>query len=174
MHQKKWVEADALACHYAKDHASPSTLHLNKTTYQNMGAELDKTEILSAIMTASDLALEMDFCDAPKAALLRLLQVLRDEHSLNESNSLLSDRTFLVKAVQMMKTHAVIAGRSRCIPEDLRVRHFNDWRGEIELLNHFVSFRFSLFAICYCLGAAFFDHIPCAPSRAPETRSHHL
>jgi hypothetical protein len=45
--------------------------------------------------------------------------VLLNDYHLNDSNSLLTDRTFLVKAVKILKSKAVLEGRMRCIPEDL-------------------------------------------------------
>lgn len=56
-----------------------------------------------------------------KAVLLRLLRVLREEYGLNEDNSLLTDRTFLVKAISIMKSRALLSGRHVCEPEDLAV-----------------------------------------------------
>ena len=60
-----------------------------------------------------------------KRVLLRLLQVLRDEHNCDDVNSLLTDRTFLVKAVKIMKAHAIATrGDQEVLPEDLRVLRF--------------------------------------------------
>eukprot|EP00946_MAST-07B_sp_MAST-7B-sp1_P005157 g5157.t1 len=60
-----------------------------------------------------------------KRVLLRLLEVLRDEHKCDDSNSLLTDRTFLVKAVKIMKANAIAArGDQEVLPEDLRVLRF--------------------------------------------------
>ena len=49
----------------------------------------------------------------------RLLQVLKGDYNLSEDNALLTDRTFLVKAVSVMKARAILAGRLSCTPEDL-------------------------------------------------------
>ncbi|GBG30266.1 MoxR-like AAA family ATPase [Hondaea fermentalgiana] len=59
-----------------------------------------------------------------KQVLLTFLRTLRSKYRLDESNSLLSDRTFLVKAVRVMKANAVLDGRDRCVPNDLRVLRF--------------------------------------------------
>jgi uncharacterized protein with von Willebrand factor type A (vWA) domain len=56
-----------------------------------------------------------------KQLLLELLNVLLNDYHLNDSNSLLTDRTFLVKAVKILKAKAVLEGRMHCVPEDLFV-----------------------------------------------------
>ncbi|GBG30265.1 ATPase ravA [Hondaea fermentalgiana] len=62
--------------------------------------------------------------EPPKQVLLSLLRILRSQFRLDESNSLLSDRTFLVKAVRVMKANAVLHGRYRCEPRDLYVLRY--------------------------------------------------
>ena len=47
--------------------------------------------------------------------------MLLNDYGCNDSNSLLTDRTFLVKAVKILKAKAVLSGRDRCMPEDLHV-----------------------------------------------------
>jgi MoxR-like ATPase len=65
------------------------------------------------------------FGDDAKRVLLRLLQVLRDDHNCDDVNSLLTDRTFLVKAVKIMKANALATrGDQEVLPEDLRVLRF--------------------------------------------------
>jgi MoxR-like ATPase len=54
-------------------------------------------------------------------ALLALLRALRDEHGCSEHNSLLTDRTFLVKALHLLRGHAALAGRARAELVDLDV-----------------------------------------------------
>ena len=53
--------------------------------------------------------------------MLEFLNVLLNDYGCNDSNSLLTDRTFLVKAVKILKAKAVLEGRDRCVPEDLHV-----------------------------------------------------
>ena len=53
--------------------------------------------------------------------LLTFLEMLINDFHLNESNSLLTDRTFLVKAVGVLKAKAILEGRTEVIPEDLIV-----------------------------------------------------
>ena len=50
-----------------------------------------------------------------------VLDILQNEHDCNPTNSLLSDRTMLVKVPVMIRAMAVLAGRSVATAEDLRV-----------------------------------------------------
>ncbi len=59
--------------------------------------------------------------EAVKDALLELLRILRAEYDCNETNSLLTDRTFLVKAVKLLRGSALLAGRASIEPTDLKV-----------------------------------------------------
>jgi MoxR-like ATPase len=54
-------------------------------------------------------------------ALLEALRILRAEYGCDETNSLLTDRTFLVKAVKLLRGHAWLAGRAAVAAEDLSV-----------------------------------------------------
>ncbi len=56
-----------------------------------------------------------------REALLEALRILRAEYGCDESNSLLSDRTFLVKAVKLLRGHAWLAGREAVASDDLAV-----------------------------------------------------
>eukprot|EP00434_Breviolum_minutum_P034184 symbB.v1.2.030245.t1/scaffold3388.1/size57902/1 len=56
--------------------------------------------------------------------LLKVLQQLVQKHGVNHKNSLLTDRTFLVKALRIMRAKAVLEGRQECIPEDIKVLNF--------------------------------------------------
>ena len=56
-----------------------------------------------------------------------LLQVLKDlvtRHGVSQKNSLLTDRTFLVKALRVMRARAVLQGRDACIADDIKVLHY--------------------------------------------------
>ncbi len=59
-----------------------------------------------------------------KEALLDLLSTLINDYKLDDSNSLITDRTFLVKALKIIKAKAVLSGRTRAILEDLRVMKY--------------------------------------------------
>jgi len=56
-----------------------------------------------------------------RSALLAALRALVDEHGCGDHNSLLTDRTFLVKALQLMRGSALLDGRSRVEARDLDV-----------------------------------------------------
>jgi MoxR-like ATPase len=54
-------------------------------------------------------------------ALLELLRILIAEYECGEANSLLTDRTFLVKALKLLRGWAVLSGRERVEAGDLRI-----------------------------------------------------
>lgn len=56
--------------------------------------------------------------------LLVVLQELVTRHAVTQRNSLLTDRTFLVKTLRVMRARAVLHGREECIPEDLWVLRY--------------------------------------------------
>ena len=59
--------------------------------------------------------------ESVKDALLDVLRRLVVEYDCDETNSLLTDRSFLVKALKLVRGRALLAGRSRAEPEDLEV-----------------------------------------------------
>ena len=61
----------------------------------------------------------VEFPQRVRDALLELLRILRAEYGCDETNSLLTDRTFLVKAVKLLRGHAWLAGREEVASEDL-------------------------------------------------------
>lgn len=52
------------------------------------------------------------------------VMTLIDKYGLNETNSLISDRTFFVKSLKIIKSHALLYDRKSCIPEDLRALRY--------------------------------------------------
>lgn len=74
---------------------------------------------LEAALKSGELLQQVVLGGPTKAVLVELLRVLHEEHGLGESNSLLTDRTFLVKAVRILKAHALLNGRRACEPRDL-------------------------------------------------------
>lgn len=56
-----------------------------------------------------------------RSRLMKFLGKLIDDYHLNETNSLLTDRTFLVKAVRVLKAKAILEGREEVIQKDLSV-----------------------------------------------------
>jgi hypothetical protein len=59
--------------------------------------------------------------DAVRTGLLDVCRTLVVDFGCDETNSLLTDRSFLVKAVKLVRGRALLAGRSRAVLEDLRV-----------------------------------------------------
>jgi MoxR-like ATPase len=78
---------------------------------------IDRQVVIDAARRVTDVA---EFPESCKRTLLRLLQVLRADHGCDEATALLTDRTFLVKAVKVIKAQAVLSGRDVCEPRDLR------------------------------------------------------
>ena len=78
----------------------------------------------SLVHDAGRLAPNVVLSDVVKRKLLRLLQVLCGQYKLTEENSLLTDRTFLAKAVSVLKANAVLNGRFVCQPDDLYVLRY--------------------------------------------------
>jgi MoxR-like ATPase len=67
---------------------------------------------------------ELARVDVPSTEKDRLVEFLRRlvvDYDCNETNSLLTDRSFLVKAVKLLRGRALLAGRSRVDPTDLSV-----------------------------------------------------
>jgi MoxR-like ATPase len=54
-----------------------------------------------------------------RESVLEALRIFRAEYGCDESNSLLTDRTFLVKAIKLLRGHAWLAGRAAVAAEDL-------------------------------------------------------
>jgi len=59
--------------------------------------------------------------DAEKDRLIDFLRRLVVDYACDETNSLLTDRSFLVKAVKLLRGRALLAGRERVEREDLEV-----------------------------------------------------
>jgi MoxR-like ATPase len=58
---------------------------------------------------------------AQKDRLIEFLRRLVVDYDCDDTNSLLTDRSFLVKAVKLLRGRALLAGRKRVEPEDLSV-----------------------------------------------------
>jgi MoxR-like ATPase len=78
----------------------------------------------SVVKDACSLVPLVVFSEEAKNVLLRLLRVLQEEYHCKEDNSLLTDRTFLVKAVSIMKANAILNGRHVSEPNDLKVLRY--------------------------------------------------
>jgi len=80
-------------------------------------AVCDRAALDAAYAALPDVA----FPRSVRDALLEVLRILRAEYGCDETNSLLTDRTFLVKAVTLLRGHAWLAGRAAVEPADLGV-----------------------------------------------------
>lgn len=87
----------------------------------NAGREIADKVDRSALDAANTAMPKVDLTAAVKQLLLEFLNVLQNDYGCDETNSLLTDRTFLVKAVKILKAKAVLEGRDHCVPEDLFV-----------------------------------------------------
>eukprot|EP00937_MAST-01D_sp_MAST-1D-sp2_P001480 g1480.t1 len=74
---------------------------------------------------AAALVPRVDMGEPVGRGLLRLLRALRDDHGCTpDAGALLSDRTFLVKAVAVLKAEALLQGRAHCELADMRVLRY--------------------------------------------------
>lgn len=93
----------------------------NQTEESSSDSDLCHLELITACHAAlPGVALP----DSVRDLVIRWLQVLILDYDLNDTNSLLSDRTFLVKAVRVLKANALLEGREKCIAADLRALTF--------------------------------------------------
>ncbi|NIW13553.1 MAG: hypothetical protein GWN31_06390, partial [Candidatus Thorarchaeota archaeon] len=61
---------------------------------------------------------------AVQEALANFVAALIEDYGCNETNSLISDRTFFVKALKIMRAHALLHDREECTIEDLNALKF--------------------------------------------------
>lgn len=52
--------------------------------------------------------------------LTRFISILVEDFGLNETNSLISDRTFFVKSLKIIRAHAILSNRDTCTLDDLQ------------------------------------------------------
>ena len=64
---------------------------------------------------------KVDVPDRVKRALIELLSRFVNQFKLDTTNSLVSDRSFLVKAIKVFRAQALLDGRMQVIPTDLAV-----------------------------------------------------
>lgn len=67
---------------------------------------------------------KIDLTPAVKQLVLEFLNVLINDYGCDDKNSMLTDRTFLVKAIKILKAKAVLEGRDHCVPEDMFVMKY--------------------------------------------------
>ena len=61
----------------------------------------------------------VDIPPAVQEALANFVATLIEDYGCNETNSLISDRTFFVKSLKIMRAHALLNDRDHCTVEDL-------------------------------------------------------
>ena len=59
--------------------------------------------------------------DLIKRGLVDLLSRFVNQFKLDPTNSLITDRSFLVKTIKVLKAHALLEGRMQVLPDDLAV-----------------------------------------------------
>ena len=62
--------------------------------------------------------------DIVKRGLVDLLSRFVNQFKLDSSNALITDRSFLVKTIKLLKAHALVSGRMQVVPEDLHAMTF--------------------------------------------------
>ncbi|MBI3993481.1 MAG: MoxR family ATPase [Candidatus Lambdaproteobacteria bacterium] len=62
--------------------------------------------------------------DIVKRALVDLLTRFVNQFKLDSTNSLITDRSFLVKTIKVLKAHALLEGRMQVMPQDLHALTF--------------------------------------------------
>ena len=67
---------------------------------------------------------QVEVSDLIKRGLVDLLSRFVNQFKLDPSNSLITDRSFLVKAVKILKARALLEGRMHVLPDDLSVLTF--------------------------------------------------
>ncbi len=73
---------------------------------------------------AYEILQKVDVPDLVKGGLIDLLSRFVNQFKLDQTNSLITDRSFLVKTIKVLKAQALLAGRIEVIPEDLNILTF--------------------------------------------------
>ncbi len=63
---------------------------------------------------------EIDIPPEVQEGLTSFITILIEDYGLDESNSLISDRTFFVKSLKIFRAHALISDREACTMDDLQ------------------------------------------------------
>jgi MoxR-like ATPase len=71
-----------------------------------------------------DYLLQIEVPGEVRQLLMNFLEGLIYNFKLDETNSLITDRTFLVKAIKILKAKAILEGRRTVIPQDLMVLRY--------------------------------------------------
>ena len=104
--QQNWAEAARVIELYAERLGQDAQPESHKVTRESFD-------------TACAAVTQVVVTEQVKGMLLQVLQLLAQQYGLDEKNSLLTDRTFLVKALKVIKANAVLEGRAETAPADL-------------------------------------------------------
>lgn len=108
-YEKKWDEAKKIIEIYSqRPFEEEIPVLVSKEIFDKKYNELEKIVIPSDVQNG----------------LADFITVLIEDYGLNESNSLISDRTFYVKSLKIFKSHAQLNNRNICTMEDLRALRY--------------------------------------------------
>ena len=106
---RKWKEAKEVIKLYSE---RPSTYEVparvNREVFDEYYEKLESVEIPLVV----------------QEALANFVAALIEDYGCNETNSLISDRTFFVKSLKIMRAHALLHDREVCTVEDLNALKF--------------------------------------------------
>ncbi|HUJ73978.1 MAG TPA: MoxR family ATPase [bacterium] len=93
---------------------------------QQFSEEIHPEPVLSRAIFDEAYALlhKVDVSDAIKRALIELLSRFVNQYKLDHTNSLITDRSFLVKTIKVLRARALLEGRMSVVPTDLAVLSF--------------------------------------------------
>lgn len=91
-------------------------LYSGKSSNEEIPVSVSK-EILDESYNKLD---KMEIPSEVQEGLANFVTILVEDYGLNETNSLISDRTFFVKSLKIIRAHALISGRDKCTMEDLQ------------------------------------------------------
>lgn len=103
-----------------EDAAQVIDLYASVSSVPKVNEKVDR----AALDGANDALPKVDLTPAVKQLVLAFLNVLINDYGCDDKNSMLTDRTFLVKAIKILKAKAVLEGRDHCVPEDMFVMKY--------------------------------------------------
>ena len=96
------------------------SLYSTKTGQNDFVAKVGKKALDDSFKKQEKVVIPVDV----QEGLSSFISWLVEDQRLNESNSVISDRTFLVKSLKLIKANAVIDGRDEANISDLKVLRF--------------------------------------------------
>jgi len=103
-----------------EDAAQVIDLYASVSSVPDVSEKVDR----ASLDGANEALPKVDLTSAVKQLVLEFLNVLTNDYGCDDKNSMLTDRTFLVKAIKILKAKAVLEGRDHCVPEDLFVMKY--------------------------------------------------